>query len=191
MSSPERSAASVAGATARGRTYRRKFDHDDARRRFAEGETAQELAARYGVTTNAVRHALDPDRARRWHTTAQANFRAKLACADCGKGMTHRTTRAPDGRVLCVACRGKARRTRFVEVAGEIHARCHSCHEVKPLSEYPAGSSFKDVRPNGVHGTCRTCQTEDRRRWRREHAEHQRVYDRERKRRLARQEVAA
>ena len=38
----------------------RKFDHDDARVRYASGETLTALAHRYGVSLTAVKRVVDP-----------------------------------------------------------------------------------------------------------------------------------
>lgn len=59
------------------------------------------------------------------------------------------------------------------------------CKQWKPRSEFPRGT-----KADGLHGECRSCQTEIKREWREKNRERERAYDRERKRAL-RQKVAA
>lgn len=150
------------GATARGRIYARKFDHDEARARHAAGESVSALAEAYGVTYNAVDRVVKPGRLE-IEARARARYTEKQVCDVCGGRAWKQAQRTDDGRNLCRSCRGKERRTRFTEVDGGVHALCFGCRKVKPLDEFPGGVRFRDVRPKGVSGECRACQTRKRR----------------------------
>jgi hypothetical protein len=153
----------------RNRTYVRLFYHEEARRRYEAGERVADLAVEYGVTKNAIYFAVKPE----WKAKNVANHRRWRTgrCEVCGgpamRLVSGKKETNPDGRVLCKNCRAKENRTRFVEIDGVLHARCMSiCHDFKPLDEFVGGVHFKDIRPNGVHGCCRSCTAELKRRYR-------------------------
>lgn len=164
------------------RVYERKFDWDEARHLRAGGLTYAAIAERFGVTTQAVVFACD-DEARARQRVRHAAWRASGRCADCGTQNTKDSER-------CIACAGKARRTRFrYDASGQLIAvRCAICKSWKPSSEYAKNAAESE----GLHAQCRNCNTAMKRRWRAANREWQRASDREyRRRRRAQAKVAA
>lgn len=160
------------------RTYPRRFDWDDARIGFANGETPKALANEYGVSETAVRRVVIPGEQEK-DNLRKAQWQSSGVCADCGTSCTHpnHPSQGAFGVPLCEPCSGRRRRTRFVATEWGLMARCFSCGEIKTLDNYPGGTRYKDVRPKGVHGCCRACQTEIKRRWRLKNAEKEREYE--------------
>lgn len=160
-----------------GRVYQRKFDWDEARARRAAGESYRALARAYGVSINGMMRACDPRHKQRIDARRDA-MQASGVCEHCGKqGITsaaHRrkTSPAADGRVLCMACRSVAKRTRFRYENGALVAvqcalvDCAHGERWQPLENFPGGVGYRDVRAKGVHGLCRDCNTRTRRRHR-------------------------
>lgn len=178
---------------------KRRFDHDEAIELRAAGWTWVALAGRYGVTpdavSQAVRRATDPEWAERQRMYKRA-YRLSAECYDCGAACTRmsRPSQGAFGVALCTLCANKRRRTRFVfDDAGEVvGARCSGgCGEIRPLDEFPGGIRYRDVRPNGVHRTCRACHTRRRREQRARNPEADRAYDRAYRRRKRSQSGAA
>lgn len=153
----------------------RKFDHDNARRRRAAGETVAALAAEYGVTQSAIRLALTPERnphrrvvQKAWQTTT---------CEDCGgpalKLAAGKAKHNTDGLTICRGCRSKRRRerVRFDDSGTLVAVRCANLDcangdRWQPPENFPGGSRFKDVREGGIHNACRACGTRQRRKYR-------------------------
>jgi hypothetical protein len=182
-----------------GRVYQRRFDHDEARARHAAGETYRALAHAYGVSTTAVERVCD-DKVR-----AQMNDRVMAriysgVCEGCGKGVTsaeHRRHKrvAGDKRVLCIRCRGIAKRTRLrydkdgvlVEVCCSS-LDCANGERWQTPDSFPGGVKLRDVRPKGIHTFCRACNTRQRRAYRHAHREQETAANRAYR---ARRKVAA
>lgn len=152
----------------KGRLYVRRFDHDDARRRFAAGETISALARAYGVTYNAVHRAVTPgaperQRAnhRRWRTGQ---------CEHCGgpamRLVAGKRERTPDGRTLCSSCRGRVRRKPIKFEDGVVKAECGTCGTWKPLGEFPPRVARALGEGRRVVYVCSACSTSKRTQYR-------------------------
>jgi hypothetical protein len=163
----------------------RRFDHDEARALHAAGETVSQLAARYGVSYHAMRLVVNDAALKVWKTYHAAWQRSGV-CHDCGGACTREAhpSQGAHGVPLCISCAGKRRRTRFTDVEGVTHAKCFSCGVAKPLDQFPGGTSYRDVRTNGIHNACRDCNTALKRAWRDANRERVRAYNRERRRRI-------
>lgn len=151
------------------RVYVRKFDHDEARRRYAAGESKTALAREYSVSSTAVARVVDRRVAKRMYAYTRAGFLS--VCEECRGPAIHNPynkRRAADGRILCHVCRGKAARTALEYTPGgvAVAAWCAACKRMLPFDEFPRGQRFKDVRPGGIHNSCRECQTVLRRNYR-------------------------
>lgn len=82
----------------------RRFDHDEARRRYTAGATLSELAAEFGVSPTAVRRAVDA-RARARMDAYSARYlehRRTPCCGGCGRLVW--TYAAPQRSGYCPAC---------------------------------------------------------------------------------------
>ena len=163
----------------RKRVYVRRFDHDEARGRYATGaETISDLAREYGVSYNAVRNAVIPgvleqqkQYQRMWRVTP---------CESCGAPTSKATFRRSrlgwDGRLLCKTCRSQLQRTRLrFDEFGQLAAvrcltkDCANGQQWQPPENFPRGTRYRDVRKGGIHDHCRTCQTRMRRNYRNRH----------------------
>lgn len=144
-----------------GRAYQRKFDHDDALRRYADGASVNGLATEYGVSWAAVARVVIPGKRVRMDAATRAHW--LRVCEDCRGPAVHNDSghTAKDGRILCRACRGLASRTRFETTPGGVvvAATCFECKRVLPLDEFSNGPKYHDVRRGGVHSNCRECAT--------------------------------
>ena len=86
----------------------RRFDHEEARRRFAAGESLASLARAFGVSWSAVQHAVDAE-ARARDRAAGRRFTERHHVAECeecgGRALSldapGKRAHNPDGRVLC------------------------------------------------------------------------------------------
>lgn len=154
----------------RNRVYVRKFDHDAARVRHAAGEKIADLASEYGVTTSAVYLIVTPGArerqvaaARRYHTAVCERCGGR-ACALVGGKLKNN----PDGRLLCVHCRGIVRRENVSLAADGTVLRlwCSTCRSWKPPAAFGRGTLYRDLRDGGFHKTCRSCLTVLKRDWR-------------------------
>lgn len=148
----------------RSRTYVRRFDHDEAVRRHAEGETIAALAREYGVTDRAVRRVVTPggqerdlQATRRWRTSV---------CETCGgpamKLVGGKKAHNPDGRLLCRICRAKRRRKklRYDPATGEVKLACGACGETKPVAAFGARVRRALAEGRATGGCCCTaCST--------------------------------
>lgn len=158
---------------ANGRVYARRFDHEEARARHLAGESIKVLAAEYGVTYRAVHQVVTPGEQAR---TAEYNRAWRTtSCEVCGgeamRLITGKIEKNPDGRVLCLSCRGKERRENVIVGAHDVvvFVRCATCGEWKDPDAFPRGSRYPDLREGGFHNQCRTCQTVARQAYRERH----------------------
>lgn len=135
-------------SSTRNRVYQRKFDHEDAIRRFREGETVAAIAEDVGVSYTAVKRVVDP------RTRAQMNL-AILArtrrCVDCGAPKSVAGER-------CVACSGRVRRAQHWNKDGLL--RCRRCSSYKHPREfsYDADNTTRDY----YSDYCRPCASQAR-----------------------------
>jgi len=152
-------------------THERKFDWDEATRRYRKGESPTELAAEYGVTPQAIHRIVVPG-CRDRDNARKAVWQRQGVCVDCGGPCTYGTRPRAFDVLLCMVCAQIRKRTRFSERNGVVFARCFTCGKDKLLDEFPGDTHYKDVRPKGVHGTCRSCHTAIKRAYRAAHPEY-------------------
>lgn len=162
------------------RWYIRKFDHDEARRRHAAGETIPDLAREYGVHANAVRYVVTPGA--QAEMIAYNKRRRTTTCEICGgPAMRHHPAKPAlaDGRVLCHRCRANEKRERLLfNDAGELVAvrcsnqNCANGERWQPPDRFTRGVRHREVREGGIHSNCRACQTRARRRHRQRQRAH-------------------
>jgi hypothetical protein len=153
----------------RKRAYVRLFDHDEALARLNNGESGRALAAKYGVSLNAVYRLRDKEadleRQRRWRAGT---------CEMCGgsamRVVAGKREHNPDGRCLCIKCRGLVRRRRPSAANGYLVFECGSCHERKPLSDFPRRVRTRVLSELPLlTSTCRACETRKRQDYRERH----------------------
>jgi hypothetical protein len=159
-------------------TYVRRFDHDEARRRRDAGESGAALAREYGVTPAAIYQATH-DAQQKAHMTAYGAAWRTTTCEDCGgpamKLTGSKAHSSKDGAIVCLKCRSVRRRKtlRFsngVLVAVRCSSRdCATGERWQTPDNFSRGTRFKDVRPGGIHKTCRACQTKARTLYRQAH----------------------
>jgi hypothetical protein len=108
--------------------FPRKFDHDEARRRHAVGESVASIARSCGVSHGAVACVVDPaknarrrERSKRW---MHENYRVRCA-GGCGTVVW----KAPDRSGYCIPCAGELRRTaeHGTESKYSQGCRCDEC----------------------------------------------------------------
>ncbi len=158
---------------ARNRVYVRRFDHEEATARYAAGETVKELAASYGVTPNAVYRAITPGYKEREQATAK-RWRTGL-CERCGgpamRLIAGKKEHNPDGRVLCLRCRGRERRKRLrVDPSTNTYKlECGRCKHWKTVAEF--GERVRKALANGEAPkyVCTACATTARQTYRNRH----------------------
>ena len=154
----------------------RRFDHDQAAARVADGELVAAVAADYGVTPQAIYRLVTPG-ALEAEAAAQRRFRAGT-CEVCGEyacnlKATGKRKNNPDGRVLCRVCRGKEMRERFrFDDSGRLLSvqcqavDCANGERWQPPGNFAGHPRYRDIRPQGVHSICRACNTRMKRAWR-------------------------
>lgn len=165
----------IEGKRVKGRTYLRKFDWDEARRRHASGESKSALAREYGVSVQAVRLAVDPEEYERSRQRT-VEWHRQSSCPDCGKPTT-RTRKGEDRR--CEACAHLA----LASSVREHELRCFSCKKWLPDDSFPFARSKKHRARRYRHRQCRSCLTIARQDHRRRNREAENAYQREYKRR--------
>jgi hypothetical protein len=148
----------------RNRAYLRKFDHDEARKRHASGESVAALAREYGVTWSAVQRVVDPITRERAALSSAARFarhgnRSQYwPCPECGG-------RARKGH-LCRRChlaRLRGGRDLFDKDGRML---CTRCGEYRPADEFGWRSHTKAPDRGFRRSTCRRCETQIRRAYR-------------------------
>lgn len=160
------------------RVYRRRFDWDEARRRYEAGDTVTAIARDFGVSYAAVRRVVVPgayeaDRAA--VARRMAGEKGRGCCRNCGTPIHLHTERYRGGR--CYDCAGLARST----TVSPTTLRCSTCGEWKPDDSFPPKPSLKARR--GRHATCHTCDAALKRAWRAANRDVYNERERERKRR--------
>lgn len=166
-----------------GRVYVRRFDHEEAAKRYAAGERVVDLAAEYGVSITAIYRVVTPgakardvESARRWRTGT---------CEECGgpamRIISSKKEHNPDGRCLCQACRGRASREGVrLDAAGHVAAiqcqllDCANGERWQPPENFGRGARYRDLREGGFHKNCRSCATALKRLYRATHADYNR-----------------
>lgn len=141
-----------------GRIYPRKFDHEEARRRFKRGENIADLAHELGVTWAAVSFAVDRHR-------RNANLLLKAEqmsshCATCGEPCSWNRYQQAEPR--CLDCFDKARTTSV----RENELLCFGCRNWKPDNDFPHSAARHCHKRRGRHNCCRVCGSEMKRAWR-------------------------
>jgi helix-turn-helix resolvase-like protein len=158
----------------------RKFDHDEAIRRYANGETGVALAEEYGVSTAAVYRVVNPEiRAYMDKDAVERNRRKREPCrGGCGRLVWRhgRVGRARSG--YCPTCNGIQR----AESVRPTTLRCSHCREWKRDDAFPRRATANARR--GRSHECRVCQTITRRERRQRNAEADRAYQRAYKKRV-------
>lgn len=165
------------------RVYVRKFDHDEARARYANGESVRALALEYGVVYNAVRLVVVPG-AREQQAKSYAAWVRKGRCDDCGGPMSQHSRSL--GSTRCKECADRVRATSVSDDA----LRCITCSEWKQDTEFPRNAAGRKLR-RGRASQCRSCQTLAKRDYRRRNRDKANAYDREYKRRRAQERAQA
>lgn len=163
-----------------GRVYHRKFDHDEAKKRYEAGESVAGMAREFGVHVSAVWQVVSPrivESQRRLHE----RLRAAGECERCGGWKNGLTQTA-----LCHKC---AMADRVTSVRPTT-LRCGTCREWKSDGEF-AGARTNPARRDR-HDQCRPCSTKARREYRQRNREADNAYERAyRARRRAEQRVTA
>ena len=157
-----------------GRVYRRKFDYEEARRRYAAGESQKALAAEYGVSIARMCQVLNPEVGRR-DDERRREWGRNSVCPDCGARAT-RKRKSEQHR--CRECHSR----RMATTVRPDELRCITCKEWKPDDEFPSNRAISPHR-RGRHSQCRSCQTIARRDHRRRNREADNAYQREYRRR--------
>lgn len=160
----------------------RKFDHDEARLRYAAGESGTSLAKHYGVHPTAIYRLVTPGLDERMRRAAREVYYAGT-CEVCGGSclsIRHPAKRAhsPDGRELCARCRGDEMTERFrFDDAGVLvavrcgHEDCASGERWQPPKNFGRGPRSIHIREGGIRRHCRSCETRARRDYRRRNPE--------------------
>ena len=142
-----------------GRVYRRKFDHEDAQRRYATGETIAALAAEYGVTAKAVERVVRPEvRARMYAAASLHGHRYRHDTCACGARKDKRAARCRDCHLR--------------EVLGEVfdahgYLRCNRCNCYLPLTEFGFDAHKRERAFRRAY--CRECEARARQDYRERH----------------------
>jgi hypothetical protein len=149
-----------------GRVYKRRFDHDLARERFAQGASAAALAREYGVTEKAVLRVLDPDLRAKMYAASQAYFKSGV-CVVCGKEGVTRLGHNGRGKGRCQRCAS-------IEAATTVRPdtlQCVTCQHWLPDECFLLAKSGKRRYPTrrGRISQCRQCQSAARREYRARH----------------------
>jgi hypothetical protein len=156
----------------RDREYVRRFDHEEAARRRANGERLTDLAREYGVSKSAVAQAirnLTPEGREAYRESHRAYQRSGV-CEVCGGTATVMSQKptSPDGRNLCARCRRREERTsvRLDDDGNAVWVRCTTCREWRVPADFTRGQRYPDLREGGFHNQCRPCNTVLRRSYR-------------------------
>lgn len=129
--------------------HERRFDWDEARRRFAAGESACAIARSFGVSRTAITRVVDDGTYERMRQTCLRLAEKGATCPGCG-GRMALTTRYGGG--LCRACVA-AERMLLPDECGRI--RCSTCKQWLA----PGAFSHDPRKPHRYHRgmECRAC----------------------------------
>ena len=141
------------------RVYERKFDWDEATRRYECGDPIKEIAADLNVTYTAVYRVVRSDVRERMRVTGAAWIMSGV-CEECGKPGVSRNREHP----RCEECATKARATSV----GDGILQCMSCREWMPDDGFPMNRAGRVLR-RGRHYNCRVCLTKQRQDYRERH----------------------
>lgn len=161
----------IPGARYKGRQYKRRFDHDEARRLHAldpKEFSAWKLAKKFGVSYQAIRRVIDPEFAVVFDARAQRAL--YVPCVKCGRPCSkHMQRHVAERGHYCIKCAGKENRTRFREdSAGNIvEVRCTTCKRWLPVGEFPSARGESE----NLRRECRECDTKARQSYRERHKE--------------------
>lgn len=145
-----------------GRIYPRKFDHDEARERYAAGESSSALAREYGVTQTAVWTVVSAKGAK-WRDSERLKGAGR--CRRCGDPTNAQSVYThPRSKGLCTSCANDDQATSVR--ADEL--QCSVCRAWKPDEAFPHNHSER-FRRRTRHGTCRRCLTAARQEYRERH----------------------
>lgn len=129
----------------------RKFDWDEAKRRYQAGESQVEIARSVGVSITAVRFALYPlERAS--SRKRRAEWQRQAVCAVCG-GQCSRTSGQDPASYRCRDCFNKAQ---AISVR-DNELQCMTCRQWKHDTEFFHNRSLTLRRGRGK--VCRVCDT--------------------------------
>lgn len=159
------------------RIYTRKFDHDEALRRYAAGESGPMLARLYGVSVSAIYFQVSP-KAQASHARAAEKIRASGRCDDCG-GPMNGLSRRTSGSTRCRPCANRLAATSV----RETELQCSTCRQWKPDSEFWNDAAKSNQVRRGKHKQCKVCGVVERRSHRERNREADNAYEREYKRR--------
>lgn len=141
-----------------GRVYQRKFDHEEAQRRYAAGELASALAREYGVTRHAVASVVS-DRTKATRRRYEMHVKLAGVCERCSAPTNLAAQR--NGSRFCRDCASDNQATSV----GDGVLMCFKCREWKLDDDFPHTVSGA-IRRRGRHSFCRACQTKARQEYR-------------------------
>lgn len=140
----------VTKSTKRNRVYQRRFDHEEAQRRFAAGERLTSLAREFGVSTAAVRRVVVPGQRERMYRQSRVKQMSGV-CVDCGKtGIAKRAKR-------CMDCSA----THRLKTVRPTTLRCSICKEWLEDTAFRKGETCSESRRFRSR-TCRECDSRAR-----------------------------
>lgn len=151
------------------RIYPRKFDWEDARRRYEHGHTFTEIAQDFGVTWAAINRIISPGAYERYANASRA-WQLTGTCDICGASATRRAKGLP---TRCRDCSAKSLATSVRDTT----LWCATCKQWKPDDQFSRSNSVSKLR-RGRHRQCAACNTIKKRDWRNRNQEKQRAYDR-------------
>lgn len=147
----------------RNRVYKRKFDHDEARRRWLNGETLTALANDYAVTLTAVKRAVDVTTCVRMDLNTKAyydrNGGNKSNYDTCSCGNPKRK-----GAKQCASCYNA---TLPQQISPDGLLWCPVCKTHRPTTEFPFDPKVPSR--NFRRRYCRSCDTKARQDYRERH----------------------
>lgn len=151
-------------STFRNRVYKRKFDHDEARKRWLKGETVADLAREYNVSYAAVARAVDwrvrvrMDATTREYMSNPENLeRLNYDVCACGNRK----------RNISEKCRDCYLADRATQINENGDLWCYDCKNYRPSAEFPFVAASPSRNFKG--GQCRGCATKARQSYRERH----------------------
>ncbi len=126
----------------------RIFDHDEARERYASGESGPRLAEAFGVSTTRIYQVVNAEYGARAAKRA-AEWQRHGVCPDCGGPSTRHGVNL---NLRCRACHYKHASTTVMPHS----LKCVVCHVFKLDEDFPFNRFEKHRRDR--HTVCRACQ---------------------------------